>query len=272
MRSLVVSMLSVMFVATPAFAEALRLQIMPTKVTATRVAGGSASGCDQKIIEAARKAGFVVTNAPLTDEEMICREIDCYPKLVSHHNLDVIVAAEIFTDPVSGYDMVQVSIFRRSSPGSVDKKQESCPSCNAERASERVANLAKRALGTDAGGPPSDPIHLIATFKDPPKNGPALKAAGGVLLGLGLASIITGAVVFSFDGKGTCSLANGATVCPETYGSKVPGGALIGVGAAGAIVGAVLIGVGVSRTNANKPVPTVNITPQGASAGVQGRF
>jgi hypothetical protein len=110
----------------------------------------------------------------------------------------------------------------------------------------------------------------------PPHVSNGLRIAGGTLLGVGIAGVITGGILVSFDGKGTCSLVGNHLQCPDHYATATPGYVAIGLGAGALIGGIVALVVDHKhreRARAGRDIrPSVQTSSRSLQFGLEGRF
>jgi hypothetical protein len=102
----------------------------------------------------------------------------------------------------------------------------------------------------------------------------AMRAAGGVLVGAGLAAVITGAVLLALDGQPSCTLTPPQLQCPAFRSTAPEGGAVLGIGVAAAVTGAVLLIVDhVRHQHSNSNLrPGVAVHPGGVAFTFGGSF
>lgn len=98
------------------------------------------------------------------------------------------------------------------------------------------------------------------------------RTVGAVLVPVGAAAIIAGAVLLSMDGDPACSLAPGKTHCAQRYNNAAPGGVLVGLGAAAVVSGIVALVVDRVQRHPATIHADADVSPGRFTLGLNGSF
>jgi hypothetical protein len=115
-----------------------------------------------------------------------------------------------------------------------------------------------------------------ATDHHAPQVSNGLRIAGGTLVGVGVAGLVTGIALVSIDHHGTCSPTGDHLQCPDRYATATPGYVAIGLGAAALVGGAIALILDHNhreKARAARDIrPSVQTSARSFQLGLEGRF
>ena len=269
------TLLSLAALAAAALAPAVAAAAPKLRIAVVGLTSGKASAEVREKLDAAVAAGLAASGAEVVGAAETARRLAargaggcasaaCLAGVAQEAGARYVVRGSVELDGRS-YLLRLEMLDGASGGGVIESREDRCEICTEAEAYETAsvsasalkAAVAKRLAVADAAGaappapppaaspPPVAPAHGSApaptvSTTAAPERAPRSRVLPLVAIGAGVAGVVTGVVLLSIDGEGTCSHAPG-DLCERRYRTKTSGLAFTGVGGVLAALGVVFL-------------------------------